>query len=35
MYTAVPCEQVLSMNTSHSPFLSAPQALAKHLLSLA
>ena len=35
LYTAVPCERVISMNTSHSPFLSAPEALAKHLLSLA
>ena len=34
LYTAVPCEQVISMNTSHSPFFSAPETLAKHLLSL-
>ena len=33
LYTAVPCEQVISMNTSHSPFFSAPETLAKHLLS--
>ena len=35
LYTAFPCEQVISMNTSHSPFFSAPEALANHLLSLA
>jgi pimeloyl-ACP methyl ester carboxylesterase len=34
MYTAVPCEPVLSLNASHSPFLSSPGMLAKHLLSL-
>jgi hypothetical protein len=34
LYTAVACEQVISMNTSHSPFFSAPETLAKHLLSL-
>lgn len=34
MYTDLPCERVISMNTSHSPFLSAPQELAAHLTSL-
>jgi pimeloyl-ACP methyl ester carboxylesterase len=34
MYTALPCERVVSLNTSHSPFLSAPEELAGHLLSL-
>jgi len=34
MYTALPCEKIISMNTSHSPFLSAPEELARHLLSL-
>jgi pimeloyl-ACP methyl ester carboxylesterase len=34
MYTALPCQQVISMNTSHSPFLSAPDDLAAHLMSL-
>ncbi len=34
MYTRLPCQQVISMNTSHSPFLSAPQELVKHLLNL-
>lgn len=35
MYSAVPCERIISMDTSHSAFLSAPETLAKHLLSLA
>jgi len=35
LYSALPCEKVLSMNTSHSPFFSAPKELADHLLSLA
>jgi len=34
MYTATPCRNVLSMDTSHSPFFSAPRALADHLLAL-
>ncbi len=33
MYTDVPC-RVISMNTNHSPFLSAPRELAAHLLAL-
>ncbi|MFQ4139364.1 alpha/beta fold hydrolase [Nodosilinea sp. PGN35] len=35
MYTALPCQQVITMDTSHNPYLSAPQALVDHLLSLA
>ena len=35
MYKALPCEKVYSMNTSHSPFLSAPQELATILLDIA
>jgi pimeloyl-ACP methyl ester carboxylesterase len=35
MYTATPCQTVLSLNTSHSPFFSAPQDLTQHLISLA
>lgn len=31
LYTATPCRQVLSLDTSHSPFLSAPEALVDHL----
>ena len=31
MYTAMPCRRAYSMNTSHSPFLSAPAELARIL----
>ncbi|MBM3933008.1 MAG: alpha/beta fold hydrolase [SAR202 cluster bacterium] len=31
MYTATPCKKVYTMNTGHSPFLSAPAELAKIL----
>ncbi len=34
MHTALPCRKVISMNTSHSPFFSAPEELAGHLMSL-
>ncbi len=34
MYTAVPCERVISMDTSHSPFFSAPEELVAQLTSL-
>lgn len=34
MYTATPVEQVFTMDTGHSPFLSQPDVLARHLLSL-
>jgi hypothetical protein len=34
MYTAMPCQAILSMETSHSPFFSAPQELVRHLTSL-
>ena len=34
MYTELPCEKVVSMDTSHSPFLSAPEELVSHLMSL-
>lgn len=34
MQQALPCETVISMDTSHSPFLSAPEVLAGHLLSV-
>ena len=33
-HTELPCEKIISMDTSHSPFFSQPQALADHLLSL-
>ena len=35
MYTATPCQRVISLNTDHSPFLSAPEKLTTCLLSLA
>ncbi|HEU4759336.1 MAG TPA: alpha/beta fold hydrolase [Dehalococcoidia bacterium] len=34
MYAALPCQRVTSMDTSHSPFFSAPAELARHLTSL-
>lgn len=34
MQAALPCQQVMTMNTSHSPFLSHPEALVNHLISL-
>ena len=34
MYTALPCNKVISMDTSHSPFFSAPKELVTHLSSL-
>jgi len=34
MYTALPCQKVISMDRSHSPFFSAPEELAAHLASL-
>jgi pimeloyl-ACP methyl ester carboxylesterase len=35
MYTELPCEPVITMNTGHFPQISAPEALALHLDSLA
>lgn len=35
MYTDVPCEQVLSLDTGHSPFFSAPDDLAERLVRAA
>jgi pimeloyl-ACP methyl ester carboxylesterase len=34
LYIASPCQQVISMDTSHSPFFSAPGELARHLMAL-
>ena len=34
MYTALPCERVLTMDMDHSPFFSAPEELVAHLTSL-
>jgi pimeloyl-ACP methyl ester carboxylesterase len=35
MYTAIPCQRVYSLQTSHSPFLSAPEQLVAYLLDAA
>ena len=35
MYERLPCREVLTMGTSHSPFFAAPEELAGHLESLA
>ena len=35
MYEKLPCQKVVSMNTSHSPFFSAPQKLTETLTELA
>ncbi len=35
MYTALPCAEVIVMQTGHSPFLCAPEDLARHLDGLA
>ena len=35
MYTEMPCRDVVSMQTDHSPFLSRPEEFARHLASLA
>ena len=34
MHERLPCETVVSMQTSHSPFFSAPEELAGHLVAL-
>ena len=35
MYTALPCDRVITLDTAHSPFISAPATLALHLAMLA
>jgi hypothetical protein len=35
MYSETPVEQILTMDTSHSPFFSAADALVEHLVELA
>lgn len=35
MYTGLPCREVVSLQTDHSPFFSAPQELAERLASIA
>jgi hypothetical protein len=34
MHTSVPCQAVWSLDTSHSPFFSAPEALVGHLTAV-
>jgi pimeloyl-ACP methyl ester carboxylesterase len=34
MYGDLPCQKVISMDTDHSPFFSAPDELVAHLISL-
>jgi pimeloyl-ACP methyl ester carboxylesterase len=34
LYMALPCQKVITMDTSHSPFFSAPGELAAHLAAL-
>ncbi len=34
MQSALPCQQVMTMDTSHSPFFSNPEVLVNHLISL-
>lgn len=34
MYTRIPCREVVSMQTSHSPFFAAPGELVENLLKL-
>ncbi len=34
LYTALPCEKIVSLDTGHAPFLTQPQALADAILSL-
>jgi pimeloyl-ACP methyl ester carboxylesterase len=35
MYSVVPCQRVISMETDHSPFFSEPEELVSHLISIA
>jgi pimeloyl-ACP methyl ester carboxylesterase len=35
MYTALPCEDVLTIRSDHAPFLSHPAALVRHLVTIA
>lgn len=35
MYESLPCREVITLNTGHSPFLNAPDELAAHLHRLA
>ena len=35
MQAALPCDPVITMDSDHSPFLSAPADLTAHLIALA
>lgn len=35
MHTRTPCDRIITMDASHSPFLSCPEELAAHLVSIA
>lgn len=35
MVAELPCREIITMDTDHSPFYSAPEALAAHLLAIA
>ena len=34
MYTNLPCQKIIKMDSGHAPFFSAPVELSKHLLSI-
>lgn len=34
MYTDIPCERVITMDSDHSPMMSQPEQLVEHLLSI-
>lgn len=34
LHARLPCERVIAMDASHSPFLSQPEELARHLMSI-
>jgi len=34
MYTNLPCQKLIKMDSDHAPFFSAPEELSKHLLSI-
>ena len=34
MYSALPCQKVMTIDTDHSPFFSAPEQLAEYLVSI-
>ena len=34
MYTNLPCQKIIRIDSDHAPFFSAPEELSKHLLSI-